>query len=257
MDTSHQALLEFNLLQARWMDDILQQRWLKGGDKCSRIVFSTFKKRSAETEFLELLDSDRRCITLKEWEDIVDEVILHFTEAFRTRHEDDRSAQFDYIVREQDARIPPEACERLELPTQDDLKRAAMSLNKLRSPGPDGIPIEFYLALWDSVGHLLHALLLEGIREGHFSPVFVHGVIVLLPKADDFRLLNNKRPITLLNAMFKICSKHYKLLLAEVYVEFISPFQSAFIPGRTIYLALLLTTEVFTRPSRRWQTSSS
>lgn len=50
-----------------------------------------------------------------------------------------------------------------------------MCLNKLRSPGPDGIPVEFYLALWESIGHLLHIILLDGIRDGRFSPVFVRG----------------------------------------------------------------------------------
>lgn len=47
--------------------------------------------------------------------------------------------------------------------------------------------------------------------------------------------------------MFKICSKHYQMILAEVCMDFISPYQSAFIPGRTIHHALLLTTEAIHR----------
>lgn len=103
--------------------------------------------------------------------------------------------------------------------------------------------VEYYIALWDSIGHLLHAMLLKGIRDRCFSSVSVQGVIVLLPKSGNFRLLNNGRPITLLNSMFKICSKHYQMLLAKVCIEFISPYQSTFIPGRTIHHALLLTIE--------------
>lgn len=123
------------------------------------------------------------------------------------------------------------------------MKAANCLLNKLRSPGPDGVPVESYIALWESIGHLLHEILLDVIRQGHFNLVFVRGVIVLLPKSGDFQMLNNKRPITLLNSMFKICSKHYQMLLAKVCMDFISPYQSGFIPGRTIHHALLLTIE--------------
>lgn len=70
------------------------------------------------------------------------------------------------------------------------------------------------------------------------------GSIVFLPKLGDFWLLNNKWPITLLNSMFKICSKHYQLLLAKVCIDFISLYQFAFIPRQTIHYALLLTLEV-------------
>lgn len=89
-------------------------------------------------------------------------------------------------------------------------------------------------------------MLIEGIRDGCFSLVFVRGAIVLLPKAGDLKLLNNRHPITLLNTMFKFFLKHYQLL-AEVFIDFISPFQSAFISGKIIHHALLLTIEAIHR----------
>lgn len=62
------------------MDNILQQRWMRGGDKCSQNFFSTFKKKTKETELLELLDSDGN--VLNEWEDMAEMVIHYFTQAF-------------------------------------------------------------------------------------------------------------------------------------------------------------------------------
>lgn len=134
-----------------------------------------------------------------------------------------------------------------ELPTQEDLRKATMSLNKLHSPRLDGVLVEFYLASWESISHLLHFILLKGIHEGNFFPIFIKGVIVLLPKFGDFQLLDNKQPITLLNSMFKIFLKHYQLLLAKVCMDFINPYQSAFIPGRMIHHALLLATKALHR----------
>lgn len=50
--------------------------------------------------------------------------------------------------------------------------------------------------------------------------------------------------------MFKICSKHYQLLLVEVCIEFISPYQSAFVLGHTIHHALLLTAKALHQAAR-------
>lgn len=120
-----------------------------------------------------------------------------------------------------------------ELPTMEDLHNAAMSLSKLRSPSPNGVPVEYYLALWDSVGQLLHWLVISGIQIGRFLPIFIRGPIILIPKSGDERDLDYKCPITLLNVMFKICSKFYQLCLFEACIDLISKQQSAFILGRT------------------------
>lgn len=58
----------------------------------------------------------------KDWEDIVEEVIAHFTKSFCTQEECDQSEHFWYFPRDQDACIPPKEHEWLEmLLTQDDL----------------------------------------------------------------------------------------------------------------------------------------
>lgn len=166
-------------------------------------------------------------MVLKDWEDIVEEtVIAHFIEPFWTRQEGDKSDHFCYLLSEKNAYNSEGAQARLEeLPTQDDLKWPVMCLRKLQSPRPNGVLVKYYLDLWESIGHLLHLIFVEGIWEDRFNLVFVRGVIVLLPKARDFKLLHNNCPITLFNSMFKIYSKHYQMLLAKVCMEFISPYQ--------------------------------
>lgn len=44
--------------------------------------------------------------------------------------------------------------------TLEELKIAVKSLQKGKSPGSDGIPLELYLALWDTLG----ALILDSIN---------------------------------------------------------------------------------------------
>lgn len=71
--------------------------------------------------------------------------------------------------------------------------------NKFR--GLDGTLIEFYKAHWQSVG-LLVLQCIQSVEE-NFPDVVTRGVIVLLRKKADQRLLCNKRPITLLNTIYK------------------------------------------------------
>lgn len=75
---------------------------------------------------------DHEGLLLKDLEDIVEEVIAHFTETFRMRQEGDQNENFRYFLCDQDARIPDEAREHLEsFPTQENLHGATMCLNKL------------------------------------------------------------------------------------------------------------------------------
>lgn len=74
----------------------------------------------------------------------------------------------------------------------------ASSLAKTKAPSKDGIPIEFYLNIWDSIGPFLLMLLLM------LHPHLTEGIIVLLNKRGDPLFLDNKRGPTLLNCALKI-----------------------------------------------------
>jgi len=81
-----------------------------------------------------------------------------------------------------------------------------MGLNK--SPGSDGITVEFYKAFWD-------ILKMHHVKSVNFSfqnqsltELQKQGLITLLPKSGkDLELLTNWRPISLLNIDYKIATK--------------------------------------------------
>ena len=81
-------------------------------------------------------------------------------------------------------------------------------MKKNKSPGLDGFPVEFYLTFWLE----LKGLFLDCIRytevTGELSESQNQGVITLIPKPNKDSLLpDSYRPITLLNADYKIISK--------------------------------------------------
>lgn len=108
-------------------------------------------------------------------------------------------------------------------------------MNKNKSPGSDGITPEFYLFFWDQLHPLFYESITFSLEQGCLSEEQRTGIVTLIPKKNqDRQLLGNWRPITLLNADFKIFSKaladKFQLGIKDV----VSPDQTGFVKGRTI-----------------------
>jgi hypothetical protein len=103
-----------------------------------------------------------------------------------------------------------------------------------KSPGPDGFPAHFFQRNWDICGDDLTRIVLRVIN-GNEIPTKINGTfIVLIPKVQNPVSLNQFRPISLCNVIYKIISKalanQMKLVLLNIFFEE----QSTFVPGRMI-----------------------
>lgn len=118
-------------------------------------------------------------------------------------------------------------CERI-IPENDDVNAACMSdistadiLSAIRtsaakkSPGPDGLPKEFYLRTFDVIHRELNLVMNEALRS-NFPAQFVDGVIVLVKKRGGGETARSYRPISLVNFDYKILSRILKKRLDEV-----------------------------------------
>lgn len=106
-----------------------------------------------------------------------------------------------------------EACTR-EITTADILAAIKSSAPR-KSPGPDGIPKEFYQRLFDVIHREINLVLNEALR-GDFPPEFVEGVVVLVKKKGNSNTARSYRPISLLNVDYKIFSRMLKARLDDV-----------------------------------------
>lgn len=52
--------------------------------------------------------------------------------------------------------------------------------------GKDGIPIEFYLALWEDIGLILLEVLRKGLSRGVMHPKLTVEIIIMLMKKGDW-----------------------------------------------------------------------
>ena len=109
------------------------------------------------------------------------------------------------------------------------------SFQKNKSPGNDGLTVEFYTAFWENLGELLVDSLNYSYDYGELYNSQKQAIITLLEKKDkDKRKISNWRPISLINVDAKIGSKAIALRLQTVLPKIIHYNQHAYVKGRTI-----------------------
>ena len=91
--------------------------------------------------------------------------------------------------------------------TSNAVREAISQLCKGKSPGPDGLPNEFYLSCSDMLVDLLTSAFNGGIKAGKMHTSFYHGVISLIYKKGHSPNLDNWRHVTIMNVDYKILAK--------------------------------------------------
>jgi exonuclease III len=121
--------------------------------------------------------------------------------------------------------------------TLEELEEALRKCATSKRPGLDGLPYELYSELWDVIGEPL----LEAWNECMAAPSprlpaeMMQGCIVLLYKGQgDREDLANYRPITLLNADYKLIAKAYAMRFGGPAATVVDDTQTAFLPGAWI-----------------------
>lgn len=111
---------------------------------------------------------------------------------------------------------------------------------KNKSPGPDGFTPEFFVHAWSIVGQDV-CIAFASFFENSKLPKFVNSTdIALIPEQQNASHLSHFRPISCCNALYKCLSKLLADRLKNVLNGIISPYQTAFVPHRTIGDNILL-----------------
>lgn len=102
-------------------------------------------------------------------------------------------------------------------------------LSLKKSPGSDGLTVEFYLCFWDLIKDHLLLMFKDCIRRQEMTTTMKQGLLTLIPKpGEDHLIIENWRPISLLNIDYKIIAQVYAKRLKKNLVEIISENQNGF-----------------------------
>ena len=91
--------------------------------------------------------------------------------------------------------------------TQVEIYNAIKNMNLNRSPGIDGLPIEFYLHYWYLIKNEISQVFKNNINGLMLGENQRKAIITLIPKDGDLSILKSWRPISLLCCDVKIVSK--------------------------------------------------
>ena len=112
------------------------------------------------------------------------------------------------LLRNVKTKLSKEAKDNLDKPiTAKEVEDAIHKLPLGKSPGLDGFPVEFYRAYWPNIKDLFMAYLEEVRRHGISNSRNVSVIKLLYKKKGEIFLLQNYRPISLLNVDVKIITK--------------------------------------------------
>ena len=148
-----------------------------------------------------------------------------------------------------------EQVESLETPiTEAELQKAMLDMKGDKTPGLDGLPVEFYRCYWNELSNILYQVYESAYQGGRLNDTARQGVILLLPKGSKNPLfLKNWRPLTLLNLDYKILAKALAGRLKSVLPDLIGPQQTGFMEGRQISENIRKTIDVITYVNKKKQ----
>jgi hypothetical protein len=206
-----------------------RENWLSCNDLNTKFFHSStiIRRRSNAINFLKSNEG----IWLSDRAAIGGSFVSHFSNLFTSSCppiEEEMLDLFPSVITDDDNNF---LC---SIPTEPEVISAFSSLGSTKAPVPDGFTALFYKKYWPSVRADVLACIGNFFINNHLLNEHNHTFIALVPKQTGSHTVHQFRPISLCNIVYKIISKvlanRFKTLLPKI----ISPFQSAFVPGRNI-----------------------
>ena len=118
--------------------------------------------------------------------------------------------------------------------SMEECRAALQSMGCNKAPSASGFNKEFILFFWDDLKEIIVRYVNEAYSTGQLFVTQRRGVLTLIPKPGDQKQMKNKRPICLLDIVYKIIAKVLAMRLSVVIKKIVSPDQTGSIKGRNI-----------------------
>ena len=133
--------------------------------------------------------------------------------------------------------------ELLKVFTRDEVDYAFKQMAPLKALGPDGFLAGFFQHHWGTIGAKITHAVLKVLNSSVMPSSLNLTYIALIPKVKNPSWVNEYKPISLCNVLYKLISKVLANSLKKILHSIISPTQSAFIPDRLITDNILVAYE--------------
>jgi len=205
--------------------------WIEGAEKNTKF-FANFESKRSEQKVIKQLRINNTIET--DHVTILKEIKEYYASLYTAdilMNYDDNSPFFENVVKlsDEDRAKHPEQL------TEYECCNALKEMKNNKSPGSDGLTIEFYKLFWNDIKQYLINSLNFSFQHGHLTPIQNQCIISLLPKKEnDILYINNWRPVSLLNVDYKIATKSIANRIKIFIEKLINYDQTGFIKGRYI-----------------------
>ena len=210
-------------------------RWYEFGEKKSK-YFYNIEERSHKKKNITSLKKPNGTTTHCSKE-ILEEEAKFLSKLYETSNSNPNLEHFEFFFESDDLkhleRGESDSCEGLL--TIEECTKVLSSFSNNKTPGSDGLTIEFYRFFWDILAALVVGSFNYAFQKGCLSISQKLGIITLIPKkSKQLEYLKNWRPISLLNTDYKIATKAVAVRLETVLPSIIHLCQAGYIKGRYI-----------------------
>ena len=238
-----QAVLhEVRQQKFQFHESAILSKWSRVGDRCTKEFFEHHMGTRRPNAINQMQDGDRILTSQPDLE----AHILSFYEKLYSKDEEvegNSNAREDCLHFIQQTVTEEHNAELLQPLTMKELSEAMKQLPAGKSPGVDSIPAEFYQELWEDIDGDIFNFVFESINQCCITEELNISKIALLPKSEDRLRIQNYRPISLLNTLYKIVAKVYANRMKPLLHNWILPSQTGFVPNRCILDNIFLAFE--------------
>lgn len=198
--------------------------WYEHGEKSNKYFLNLESSKQKKGCIRKLVMECHVCTTNPK--EIMTEMYNFYADLHSTKSSDrSRQLTFEFLRSVNTERLTEEQRECLDKKIAvNEYYEALKSFQKNKTPGNDGLTVEFYLGFWPLVGKYVVNALNFAHEQGQLSNSQKQAMITLLEKKDkDRRFIKNWRPISLINVDVKIASKAIARRLELILPHIIHP----------------------------------
>ena len=189
--------------------------------------FASLEKKKSESKLISRLTINNQTTTdqteiLKATEDF-------YKNLYKTKESKNSADNFFDDTMKKLNEIEKESCDGLL--TEIECKIALKTMKNQKSPGSDGLTVEFYKIFWNNIKQFYIKSINYSFKNGSLTELQKQGI----PKPQkDIEKIENWRPISLLNVDYKIATKAIANRIKPIITGIIDNAQTGFIKGRFI-----------------------
>ena len=228
-DILENSMIELEEMQNNYIQGVMfrsKAKWLIEIERNTRYFLnlekSRFQSKVCDRLFIGDLETTDPCR-------ITNEQVAFYSELYTS----DKQIRFT-LKNNSEVRINPDSVNEMQF-SMSEIAQAAFSLNNDKTPGKDGIGIDFYKVFWKDISYCYKEMIDACFKNEALPVDITTGVLNLIPKAGkDPRYLKNLRPITLLNTDYKIIEKCISNRIKPRLANIINSDQTGFMADRRI-----------------------